>query len=152
MLRFNITGALASAALAAVIFLALRLMLPTKWLHAVALGVLFGATLAAAYRYAPAALRALRKGHSGAEILVVAMFTVSVGLLIETSWHMARASPVIPTRMVYAAAPTLIAWVMAWAMLLAVAAPDTRVTPWRSIAVFGGGSVLGVLLAAHPLL
>lgn len=151
MFRISITAALASATLAALIFFVLRSALPAYWLRTVVSATLFGAGLAAAVRYGPAAIRALHRGHSGPEALVVAVFALAACHLLDTAWVIARASPLFPRELTPPILPTAIAWVMAWALLVALAAPDTRRLPWRSIGIFGMGATLGfVLLAAVP--
>lgn len=119
-----------------------------------ALSLAFGVTLAAVIRYSVDAWRAFRTGRGGAEFLIVAIFMVALMLFLQRSWVIILRVYERPDWLVMSPISIFLPWMTAWAISLALVAPDidgdatgSKGGLWRSIALFIGGALVGFILA-----
>lgn len=135
-------------------FAVLYKVLPYERMLDVALSLAFGVSLAAVLRYALDAFRAFRTGRGGAEFLIVAVFSMVFLLFIQRSWGIVLRIYDRPDWLVDSPMTIFIPWMLAWAVSLALVAPDIqgvgtdgRPGLWKSIALFIAGALAGFVLS-----
>lgn len=119
-----------------------------------ALAVAFGVCFAATVRYGRDAFMAFRSGKSGAEFLLVAVFSIVAVLLGQRAWNITLRVLDRPDWLVDSPITILIPWFLSWAVSLALVAPDIDLEPeaakaslWKSSALFIGGVLAGMAVA-----
>jgi hypothetical protein len=119
-----------------------------------ALATAYGVSLAGIVRYGREAFRAVRAGQTGAQFLLVAVFAIFVTNHSQRVWAMVLRIMDRPDWLVNSYFAIGIPWMMAWAMSLAVVAPDIQLETsdeksslWKSVAFFVGGALAGFLVA-----
>ncbi|RYX78541.1 hypothetical protein EON76_05275 [bacterium] len=136
-------------------FTALFYSLPYERFLDLALAVAFGVSFAGTVKYGRDAFRALRSGRSGAEFLIVAVFAMFSIILSQRVWVIVLRILDRPDWLVDSPIVVLIPWLLAWAMSLALIAPDIDLEPedaktniWKSISLFIGGALAGFVIAS----
>lgn len=119
-----------------------------------ALAVAFGVCFAATVRYGRDAVMAFRSGKSGAEFLLVAVFSIVAVLLGQRAWNITLRVLDRPDWLVDSPMTIAIPWLLSWAVSLALVAPDIDLEPeaakaslWKSGALFIGGVMAGMAVA-----
>lgn len=120
-----------------------------------AYSLVLGVTIAAAVRWAPDAARAMRSGRSGSDLLIVAMFSLIFMVLIQRIWVILLRVYDRPDWLVMSPVTAFVAWMMAWAVGLALFAPDTengaiadRKRVLVGICIFLAGLIAGIGIAS----
>jgi len=137
------------------LFLLFWAVVPYVLFFYAALSAAFGVCLAATIRYGRDAFISFRNGRAGADFLVVAIFAiVSIVLCLISYWFAIRAFPDQFGWLSRSAVSVGVPWFLAWAMSLALIAPDVgadateaKTGIWRSIALFIGGALAGFVIA-----
>lgn len=136
-------------------FTAFFYILPYERFLDLALAVAFGVAFAGTVKYGRDAIRALRSGRSGAEFLIVAVFAMFTIILSQRIWGITLRVLNRPDWLVDSPLTILIPWLLAWAMSLALIAPDIDLEPedaktniWKSISLFIGGALAGFVIAS----
>lgn len=136
-------------------FTALFYSLPYERFLDLALAVAFGVSFAGTVKYGRDAFRALRSGRSGAEFLIVAVFAMFSIILSQRVWVIVLRVLDRPDWLTDSPIVVLIPWLLAWAMSLALIAPDIDLDPedaktniWKSISLFIGGALAGFVIAS----
>lgn len=135
-------------------FGALYYLVPFQKLLDFALALSFGMAFAATARYARDAWLAFRSGRSGAEFLIVAVFSIVTVILLQRAWVITLSVYGRPDWLVDSAVTILIPVLISWAVGLALVAPDIDLEPeeiksslWKSAALFIGGALAGFVIA-----
>lgn len=135
-------------------FVALYFLLAYEKFLYLALAVAFGICLAATYRYGRDALAAFREGKTGGEFLIVAVFAIVFVLLGQRVWSILLTVMERPDWLVNSPVTILVPWLLSWAISLALIAPDldvdhpdARASIWKSIAIFIGGALVGIVVS-----
>lgn len=152
-MRSSIVAKSFVAALA--LFLLFWAVVPYVLFFYASLSAAFGVCLAATIRYGRDAFISFRNGRAGADFLVVAIFAiVSIILCLISYWFAIRAFPDRFGWLSRSAVSVGVPWFLAWAMSLALIAPDVgadateaKTGIWRSIALFIGGALAGFIVA-----
>lgn len=155
------TSFAAWSCIAALLFFAILYnILPYDTMRDISISVAFGVTIAVTCRYAVDGFRAFRNGRLGAEFLIVAVFSTYAILSIYRGWTWFQQANTLPDGsqpqwLVNHAMNIFITWMVAWAGVMALIAPEigetrmvTRVSVWRSVALFIGGAIVGAVLTA----
>lgn len=136
-------------------FILLFYALPYDRFLDLALAIAFGVTFSGVIKYGRDAVRSLRGGSSGAEFLIVAVFAIFAILLGQRTWGILLRVLDRPDWLVNSPITILVPWALAWALSLALVAPDIDLEPddarsgiWRSVALFIGGALAGFVIAA----
>lgn len=136
-------------------FLALLYLLPYERFLDLALAIAFGVSFAGTIKYGRDALRSLRSGSSGAAFLIVAVFAIFAILLGQRTWGIVLRVLDRPDWLVNSPITIMVPWALAWALSLALVAPDIDLEPddarsgiWKSVALFIGGALAGFVIAA----
>jgi hypothetical protein len=152
-LKTSIVAWSGAAALAS--FAILYQIIPYERLLDTALSLAFGVSLATVIRYSIDAFKAIRSGRVGAEFLIVAVFSMVLLILIQRTWGIILRVYNRPDWLVNSPMTIFIPWMLAWAVSLALVAPDIAGTGsgsskpglWRSIALFVAGALAGFVLS-----
>lgn len=152
MLKKSIVAWSGAAALAS--FGILYLILPYDRMLDLALSLAFGVSFAAVVRYFLDAMRSLRNGRGGADFLIFSVFAMVCVILVQRGWIIVLSVYERADWLVNSPMTILVPWGMAWAVLLALFAPDVdnieREGPsiiYRSLALFAAGALVGFILA-----
>lgn len=136
-------------------FVVLLFLLPYERFLDLALAVAFGVALAGTIKYARDAIRSLRGASSGAAFLIVSVFAIFAILLTQRTWGILLRVLDRPDWLVNSPISIAVPWLLAWALSLALIAPDIDLEPdtaksniWRSVALFIGGALAGFVIAA----
>lgn len=136
-------------------FLALLYLLPYERFLDLALAIAFGVAFAGTIKYGRDALRSLSNGSSGAAFLIVAVFAIFAILLGQRTWGIVLRVLDRPDWLVNSPITIAVPWLLAWALSLALVAPDIDLEPddarsgiWKSVALFIGGALAGFVVAA----
>lgn len=151
MRRFKTSFAAWSCAAALAAFGVLYWATPHQMMVDFSTSARLAITLAAVVRFMPDAFRAFRSGRTGAEFLVVAVFSILLWMLVQAVWISLLRIYGRPDWMIESAITALIPWMLAWSIGLALVAPEMvgervemRPSFWRSVAIFLGGLMVGV--------
>lgn len=135
-------------------FVTLYFLMPYEKFLYLALAIAFGICLSATYRYGKDALTAFRSGKTGGEFLIVAVFAIVSVLLGQRAWSILLTVLDRPDWLVNSPVTILVPWLLSWAISLALIAPDldvehpdARASIWKSIAIFIGGALVGIVVS-----
>lgn len=136
-------------------FVALLYILPYERFLDLALAIAFGVAFAGTIKYGRDAIRSLRHTTSGASFLIVSVFAMFAILLGQRTWGIVLRVLDRPDWLVNSPLSIAIPWFLAWALSLALVAPDIDLENedakegiWRSVALFIGGALAGFVIAA----
>lgn len=148
LVAWSLGGALVS-------FAALFYILPYERFLDLALAVAFGVSFAGVIKYGRDAFMAGRSGRSGAEFLIVALFAMFCIIFSQRVWGIVLRVLNRPDWLVDSPLTIIIPWLLAWAMSLALIAPDIDLEPeeartnlWKSASLFIGGALAGYVIAS----
>lgn len=144
-----------SLAGAVISFVALLYLLPYERFLDLALAIAFGVAFAGTVKYGRDAVRSLRSASSGASFLIVSVFAIFAILLSQRTWGIVLRVLDRPDWLVNSPISVAVPWFLAWALSLALVAPDIDLEEeeakeglWRSVALFIGGALAGFVIAA----
>lgn len=136
-------------------FVGLYYALPYDRFLDLALAIAFGVCLSATIRYGRDAVVSFRDGRSGADFLIVAVFSVVAVLLGQRVWGVTLRVMGRPDWLVDSFVTILVPWLLSWSILLALIAPDVDIEHedarsgiWKSAALLIGGALAGFVIAA----
>lgn len=130
-------------------FVILYFILPYDVMLTVALSLALGVSLAGVVRYARDAYYAARSGIVGSDFIIVSLFSVCLATFVQRAWvHIITISN-RPDWLVDSAMTIFVPWFVAWAVSLALVAPDIGDSKgiWKSLAIFAAGSMAGFVIA-----
>lgn len=144
-----------SLAGAVISFAALLYLLPYERFLDLALAIAFGVAFAGTVKYGRDAVRSLRSASSGASFLIVSVFAIFAILLSQRTWGIVLRVLDRPDWLVNSPISVAVPWFLAWALSLALVAPDIDLEEdeakeglWKSVALFIGGALAGFVIAA----
>lgn len=144
-----------SLAGAVISFAALLYLLPYERFLDLALAIAFGVAFAGTVKYGRDAVRSLRSASSGASFLIVSVFAIFAILLSQRTWGIVLRVLDRPDWLVNSPISVAVPWFLAWALSLALVAPDIDLEQdeakeglWKSVALFIGGALAGFVIAA----
>jgi hypothetical protein len=136
-------------------FVALLYLLPYERFLDLALAIAFGVAFAGVVKYGRDAIHSLRNASSGASFLIVSVFAIFVILLGQRTWGIVLRVLDRPDWLVSSPITLAVPWFLAWALSLALIAPDidledehSKSGVWKSAALFIGGALAGFVIAA----
>ncbi len=140
---------------AVVSFPAFYLLMPYDTFLDLALSIALGVCLSATVRYGREAAVALKYGKTGADFLIVALFASFSILLGQRIFSLTLRVLDRPDWLVNSPITILVPWMIAWALSLALVAPDidmeneeSRQQIWKSAALLIAGALVGFVVAA----
>ncbi len=140
---------------ALVSFPAFYLVMPYDTFLDLALSIALGVCLSATVRYGREAAVALKYGKTGADFLIVALFASFSILLGQRVFSLTLRVLDRPEWLVNSPITILVPWMIAWALSLALVAPDidmeneeSRQQIWKSAALLIAGALVGFVVAA----
>ncbi|MBB4520460.1 UNVERIFIED_ORG: fucose 4-O-acetylase-like acetyltransferase [Rhizobium sophorae] len=154
MKRLKLSIAAWSAVSAVASFWLLNMFIPYERMVEISSSLVLGVTFAVLVRWASDAARALRSGRDGPDFLIVAVFSIVLILFFQRVWVVAVRFYDRADHLVNSPISAFIAWMLAWACVLVLIAPDAENgnIPGRSrvfigVALFIAGMVSGLGLA-----
>lgn len=130
-------------------------LLPYERFLDLALAVSFGVCLSATFRYGKDAIYSFKEGRSGGEFLIVAVFVIVSVLLGQRAWGIVLRIMDRPDWLVNSPVTIFVPWMLAWAISLALVAPDidiehpeARSSIWKSVTLFIAGALVGYIIAS----
>lgn len=136
-------------------FAILYFSLPYERFLDLALAVAFGVCLSATFRYGKDAFYSFKEGRSGGEFLIVAVFAIVSVLLGQRVWGIVLRILDRPEWLVNSPVTIFVPWMLAWAISLALVAPDidiehpeARSSMWKSVTLFIAGALVGYIIAS----
>lgn len=154
MKRLKTSIAAWSALSAVVSFWLLNIFIPYERMVEISSSLVLGVTFAVLMRWASDAARALRSGREGPDFLIVAVFSIVLIIFFQRVWVIVVRFYDRADHLVNSPVSAFIAWMLAWACMLVLIAPDAengniggRGRVFVGVALFIAGMVSGLGLA-----
>ncbi|KQS79021.1 hypothetical protein ASG25_10555 [Rhizobium sp. Leaf384] len=151
MKRLTTSWAAWSCVAAVSTFLLLNSVIPHSAMVEISSALVLGTTVAIIFRWTRDALISLRDGRQGHDFLIVGVFSIVLMILIQRVWVIWLRITDRPDHLVNSAMTAFIPWMLAWACILVLIAPDAGVgaVPPRSrvllyVGLFAAGMASGV--------
>ncbi|MBY5849692.1 hypothetical protein HFN51_03845 [Rhizobium leguminosarum] len=154
MKRLKLSIAAWSAVAAVVSFWLLNTFIPNGRMVEISSSLVLGVTFAVLLRWASDAARALRSGREGTDFLIVAIFSIVLIIFSQRVWATVVRYYDRADHLVNSPVSAFIVWMLAWACMLVLIAPDAengniggRGRVFVGVALFIAGMVSGLGLA-----